>query len=140
MLQRIGLVLLLGLTLAVTFSIAVGRAADHDHDMEIGKKGDFMFYQEMRVGDVTLPPGHYRFQHRVDGSEHYVQFTAMKGMHDGTTVERPPSRLEDVGEIKCRVEPVDSKVKATTIRWTKTGEAGRINRIEVKGETVAHVF
>lgn len=137
---KIQLIPLLGLALAATFSLTVAQAADHEHEMEIGKKGDFMFQQEMKVGDVTLPPGHYRFQHRVDGSEHYVQFTEMKGMHGASGYEQPPSRLEDVGEIKCRVEPLDGKVKATTIRWTKVGEGGRINRIEVKGETVAHVF
>lgn len=140
MFQRVRLVLFLGLTLAVMFGITIVQAADHEHEMEIGKKGDFMFQHEMKVGDVTLPPGHYRFQHRADGSEHYVQFTAMKGMHSGSGVERPPLSLEDIGEIKCRVESLDSKVKATTIRWTKASEGGRINRIEVKGETVAHVF
>jgi len=134
---------MLSSALLAVASMTVGWAADSGDAIEIGKQDDFMFHQEMKVGDATIPPGHYRFQHRTDGSEHYVKFVVMKGMNIGTSPGRHDRRalsLEDVGEVKCRVEPLDGEVKATTIRWTKVGDAGRINRIEVKGETVAHIF
>lgn len=132
---------MLGLLLVMPMGVSAQHASEHDHEMQVGKKGDFMFDQTMQVGDVTLPAGHYSFQHRVDGSEHYVLFTALKGKRDSFSgAERPASGAKDLGEVKCRIEQLDGKAKVTKIHWSKQGDSGLISRVEVKGETVAHIF
>ena len=116
------------------------QAADKGHAMKVGKKGDITFTTETKIGDLTLKPGRYFFQHRVQGDEHFVHFTEV-GKPDlehysgsgGEPMAHP-------GEVKCRLEPLSKKVYATTI-WTEDdGGVGRITRIEVGGENVAHVF
>ena len=101
-------------------------AAEHNHGMKVGKKGDVTFTQETRVGDLTLKPGRYIFRHRVQGEDHFVSFTTPGG--------------EEVGEVKCRLEPLSKKVEATTLYQDPEGGVYRITKIEVGGENVAHLF
>ena len=52
-------------TLWINTSAAI--AAEHEHAMKVGKTGEVTFDKETKVGDVTLKPGRYKFQHRVEG-------------------------------------------------------------------------
>lgn len=96
--------------------------------LKVGKTGEFTVSQATTIGDVTLPPGAYRFAHRTSGDDHFVKITGMKG------------KMRDFGEIKCQVEPLTGKVSRTAIWTTDDGGTRRITRIEVAGENVAHVF
>lgn len=108
--------------------------------IKVGKKGDIMFDQETKIGDLTLKPGHYQIQHRVDGSDHVVHFTEFKGMHNGFQNWSGPSGLAHPGEVKCNLETLQAKASQTRVTLDTANGERRITRIEIVGENVAHVF
>ena len=129
------------LTAVLLLNVAFAFAAN-DQVVKVGKKGDVTFSEPTQVGDVTLPPGHYVFQHRVSGDDHFVKFVGAKEMqHAGTsmtsTMQMGPTTSK---EIKCTAEPLNQKVKQTAVTINTEGGVRRITRIEVAGENVAHVF
>ena len=96
--------------------------------IKVGKTGDMRFDEETRVGDLVLPPGEYRFVHRVAGEDHFVQFVRA-------------GKSTQLGGVKCQLEPLAKKASRTAVFATEEGGgARRITRIEVAGENVAHVF
>lgn len=101
--------------------------------MKVGKRGEMNLDTETRVGEMTLPPGRYTLQHRVDGSDHFVRFLRV-GTPSGGAPQGPAE------EIQCRLEPMEAKASGTKIY--KTTEAGvtRVTKIIVGGENVAHLF
>ena len=116
------------------------RAAGQEHEMKVGKKGHMMFTTERKIGDVTLAPGHYQFQHRAEGPDHFVQFTLLKGMMNHPNNPGAATSSARAGQIKCRVDSVDRKVRQTAVYSQNENGAQRITRILVAGENVAHVF
>ena len=123
---------------ASLFLINVATAADQQV-IKIGKKGEAVFSEPTQIGDVTLKPGHYRFQHRVEGNDHLVSFTELR-MSQGNHVTGSQLGTKESGEIKCRVEPIDKKASQTAVFLNTEGGVRRITRIEIAGENVAHVF
>jgi hypothetical protein len=119
--------------------ISVAAAADQQV-IKVGKKGEVMFDQETKVGDITLKPGHYQMQHRVEGSEHLVHFTEFKGMHHQFQSWSGPSGLAHPGEVKCSLELLQAKASQTRVTLDTANSERRITRIEIAGENVAHVF
>jgi hypothetical protein len=73
-----------------------------------------------------LKPGRYVFQHRVQGEDHFVTFTTSQG--------------KNLGEVKCKLEPLSKKVEETTLEFVTEGGVNRLVKAEVAGENVAHVF
>lgn len=130
-------VALMALTLVVFTGSAL--AASAENIIKVGKKGDVVFSDTTQIGEVTLKPGHYQFQHSVVGDEHFVKFTELT-MFRGEHATRKATETKDVGEIKCTVEPLKSKVTQTAIYTDTAGGVNKITRIEVSGENVAHVF
>jgi hypothetical protein len=124
--------------------VAAGSAsaAEHEHTLKVGKKGEITFDKETKVGDLTLKPGRYFFQHRVEGEDHFVHFTEVTkepsyyggGAGGGGVPKAHP------GEVKCKLEPLSKKVQATTLELDTEGGVNRVTRVEVAGENVAHVF
>ena len=122
-------------------NIALAFAAN-EQVIKVGKKGDVTFNDPTQVGDITLPPGHYVFRHRVSGDDHFVKFVGAKEMHHygtsmTTTMQMGPTTSK---EIKCTVEPLNQKVKQTAIYSDNSAGTRKVTRIEVAGENVAHVF
>ncbi|MBI3697716.1 MAG: hypothetical protein HY238_23150 [Acidobacteria bacterium] len=105
----------------------VAVAAEHEHAMKVGKKGGVHFAAETKVGDLTLKPGRYTMQHRVDGPDHFIHLTELRGG-------------KPAGEVKCRLEPLKAKVSRTTMYAQKEDGTYRLTRVEVAGENVAHLF
>jgi hypothetical protein len=115
-------------------SIADGK----NRTMTVGKNGDVTFSAETIIGNVTLKPGRYFFEHKVTGDEHFVRFTEVTKPRGrsfgGRTLSHP-------GDIKCRLEKLDRKARQTIIIYAATdGSTPRITRIVINGEDVAHVF
>jgi hypothetical protein len=132
--------LLLSLSIAAAaflYTSAMAIAAEHEHAMKVGKTGEVAFSQETRVGDLTLKPGRYQLQHRVEGSDHFIHFTELV---KNTPLYPTSAPKAHPGEMKCRLEPMDKKVSQTTIYTTAEGKAERITRVEIAGENVAHLF
>jgi hypothetical protein len=122
-------------------TVAVASAAD-EQVIKVGKKGEVVFRQATQVGDTTLPPGHYVFQHRVSGDQHFVKFVGAKEMEHSGSSMTTPMRMGSTTtqEIKCRVDPMSAKAKLTAVTVSTEGGVRRITRIEIAGENVAHVF
>lgn len=113
-------------------------AAAHEHALKVGKTGEVNFNKETKVGDVTLKPGRYKFQHRAVGSDHFVHFTKWgKPNPYGYLMTSPKAHP---GEAQCRLEALSKKVSRATVYMTSEGEAMRVTKVEVGGENVAHLF
>ena len=114
-------------------------AQEHEHALKVGKTGEVTFDKETKVGDLTLKPGRYKFQHRVEAGEHFVHFTEwtkpVPGPYSASTYAKAHP-----GEVKCRVEELSKKVRDTTLYLTTEGNAMRITKVEVGGENVAHIL
>ena len=108
-------------------------------EIKAGKKGDIVLSQITQIGDITLKPGHYLFQHRIADGQHFVKFTELqmaRGRHpDGATIG-----AKEAGEVKCTVQPLKKKVTQTAVYVDTVGGIRKVTRIEVAGENVAHVF
>ena len=145
------------------YAVAAGAAAQHQHTppadsrpaaqasapekaeqaLKVGKKGDVEFRVQTVVGELKLNPGRYQLQHRVDGNAHFVHFTEIsKGLPPGhaRVGYGRDAPIAHPGEVQCRLEPLDKKASKTTIYMVQEGEAGRLTRVLVAGENVAHVF
>lgn len=124
------------------FLLNVGATAADQQVIKVGKKGEVVFDHPTQVGDVTLPPGHYIFQHRVSGSDHFVKFVGAKEMQHAGSVMTTPMQVGPTTskEIKCTVEPLNHKVKETAVYSDNSSGTRKVTRIEVAGENVAHVF
>ena len=130
------------------------NAAQHEHKatkVTVGQKGEVTLTAETRIADITLKPGRYYLDHRVEGTTqprrvaaHYVHFTevtpkehqkresARKALGE-YTVAHP-------GEIQCELEALEKRAARTTVFTVEENGVRRITRIEIAGENVAHVF
>lgn len=107
-----------------------GMQGHEQAKVEVGEKGEVSFAVETKVGDLTLRPGLYRFQHRVENGGHYVRFTELgkRGIK------------EVAGEVKCAIEPAAEEFSRTAVFSSSEGGMNHVVRIEVRGENVVHVF
>ena len=137
--QKRWLLLSLAVMLTLLVNVTVAAAADQQV-IKVGKKGEMMFDEETRIGDLTLKPGHYQIQHRVDGADHVVHFTELKGKHRNPYYESGATGEAHPGEVKCRLEPMNAKASETKVNISTEEGVRRITRIEIAGENVAHVF
>lgn len=122
------------------YSGALAIAAEHEHAMKVGKTGEVTFDKETKVGDMTLKPGRYKFNHRVEGSDHFVHFTEWAKPIPNAGITAPNAPKGHPGEVQCRLEELSKKVSQTTIYTTAEGNAERVTKVEVAGENVAHLF
>jgi hypothetical protein len=137
--QKRWLLLSLAVMLTLLVNVVVATAADQQV-IKVGKKGEMMFDEETRIGDLTLKPGHYQLQHRVEGADHVVHFIELKGIHRNPYYQSGATGEAHPGEVKCRLEPMNAKASRTAVTVSKEGGVRRITRIEIEGENVAHVF
>ena len=124
-------------------------AAQHDHGsrpgnsqdrtLKVGKNGEMTLDTETKVGDLTLKPGRYRFQHRVEGADHFVHFTEWTKQSPYRPNETGTPKAHP-GEVRCRLEPLTKKVSQTKLSLQKEDGGYRLVRVEVAGEKAAHLF
>lgn len=130
------------LTLAVmTASIVVGSAlasaADKGGPGKVESKAEIWLSAKTRFSGFALPAGQYQLQHRVDGSEHsmsFIQLRAGTSMQSASTHKLMPVRL------RCSLEPLPAKASQTAFYSVAEGDANRAVRLEIKGESMAHIF
>ncbi len=122
--------------------------AQHEHGTEagkgeqalkVGKTGEVDFATETKVGNLTLKPGKYQFQHRVEGSDHFVHFTQVTKVNPSSGIGGGVPKAHP-GEVKCTVEPLNKKLSQTTIYSKKENGFYRVTRMEVRGENAAHLL
>ncbi len=129
-------------------------AAQNQHKttpMAVGPKGDVVFTTETRVADITLKPGRYYLEHRVEGTlqprrvaGHYLHFTQVTAeehqKRQGARNAIGEYTVAHPGEIQCELEALTKKAKKTTVFTATENGVHRITRIEIAGEDVAHIF
>jgi hypothetical protein len=141
--RKNSLFLKLAVTTAVLLLTVAFASAANEQVIKVGNKGEVIFSQPTQLGDVTLPPGNYIFQHRASGDDHFVKFVGAKEMeHSNTAMTGKHMQVGPTtsGEVKCAVEPLNHKVTQTAIYIDTDSGVRKITRIEIAGENVAHVF
>ncbi len=134
---------------AALFATAVAWAQDHSHmqmpeqakqqTLKTGKKGEIHLNHETKVGDLTLKPGDYVVQHRVEGSDHFVHFIEMGKTYPAYPVSSEYAKSRP-GEVKCQLQPLDSKAAETAVYVVKQDDGTwRATKVVVRGENVAHL-
>ena len=127
---------LLVATAALWMYTSAAIAQEHEHAMKVGKTGEVTFDTQTKIGDLTLPPGRYKFQHTVESTGHFVYFIQWNKQLPasyGVSKTKP-------GEVPCRLEPLEKKASQTLIYSVQEDGVKRVTRVEIAGENVAHVF
>jgi len=114
-------------------------AGKGEQALKVGKTGEVDFATETKVGSLTLKPGKYQFQHRVEGSDHFVHFTQVTKVNPSSGIGSGVPKAHP-GEVKCKVEPLSKKISRTTIYSKKENGFYRVTRLEVRGENAAHLL
>ena len=138
------LLAVLGCLLLWTVS-AAAAPGQKDQTLKTGKKGEITLSQPTKVGDTTLQPDTYVVQHRVSGNDHFVRFMQLKKLVELNVAPESMgwytyTQENNVGEIKCRVEPARAPTEATAVTIKTEGGTPRITQVAIKGENVLHVF
>lgn len=137
----------------VALAAPITVAAQRHHDtttLSVGKKGEVTLTTETRIAGITLKPGRYYLDHRVAGTVtprrvegHYIHFTertpALDQRREGARTFGD-ANVAHPGEVECTVEALAKPAPKTTVFTTMEGAVARITRIEIAGESVAHVF
>ena len=138
------LLAILGGALLWTVSMAAAPG-QKEEVMKAGKEGEITLTQPTQVGDITLQPDTYVVQHRAAGNEHFIRFMQIKKLHDLNVAPETAgwytyTEENNVGEIKCRVEPAGATAQATTVDVVNENGVPRITRVQIKGEDDWHIF
>lgn len=127
--------------------LAIGADAassPQEHSLKVGKRGELVLKQKMKVGNTTLPAGTYFVQHRAADGGHSIRFTRISRVEDRQTPRRSANsghlELSEAAQVLCYTEPAPQPVKATTVYTIVDAGAPRITKVAIKGETVVHVF
>ena len=137
----------------MAFTGPVAVAAQHRHEttlLSVGQKGEVTLTTETKVADITLKPGRYYLDHRVAGTVaprrvegHYIHFTeltpALNQRREGARTFGD-ANVAHPGEIECTLEALPKKASKTQVFTTMEDGIARITRIEIAGESVAHLF
>lgn len=128
------------LALALGFGTTTASAQEKKADVTIGKKGDVHFNVPVKVGGTLLQPGMYQLQHAVEGGEHFITFKEVH-MPAGYRHSNTPVDKEASAQIKCKVEPLEGKVKKTVVSL-RTNAAGEreVAEVQIAGEMFKHVL
>lgn len=143
----VGALLLGGSALTLTAMQAEHKTTQ----LAVGQKGDITFTTKTMIAGITLKPGRYYIEHRVEGTVqprrvvgHYVHFTEVTPeQHQKRQAARDAIGEYTVahpGEIECKLEALTKKAPKTTVFTTTENGIRRITRIEIAGEDVAHIF
>lgn len=115
------------------------QIAKGEQALKVGRTGEIDFTNQTKVGNLTLQPGKYQFQHRVEGSDHFVHFTQVTKVNPSSGIGGGVPKAHP-GEVKCTVEPLSKKISRTTIYSKKENGFSRVTRMEVRGENAAHLL
>lgn len=125
-------------------AMAAAAPPQKEHALQVGKKGEITLTKQTKVGNVVLQPDTYVVQHRVSHGDHFVRFAELKQVQSNPgSCESPPdtyTEQDNVGEVKCRVEPAAGPIRETTVYTVTDGGVPRITKVAIKGEDVIHVF
>lgn len=125
---------------------AISADAQKQTVIQSNDNGEITLTQPTKVGDLTLPPDTYILQHhRVSDGQHFIRFMQVKKSQKllltrAYTGWYTDTELIKAGEIKCRVEPLGAKVKATTVTLATESGKPQITQVMIKGKAAVYVF
>ena len=130
------------LTLAVVAVAALvgstfASEADKLFPGKVEGKAEIRLSSRTRFSGFALPPGRYVVEHRVDGTEHTMDFIQVRA---GNTLRSANTHKVVPVRVRCRLEPLPGKAARTTFYAVAEGDANRAIKLEIKGERVAHIF
>jgi hypothetical protein len=130
------------LTLAVmAASLVVGSAlasaADKGGPGKVESKAEIWLSAKTRFSGFALPAGQYQLQHRVDGTEHSMSFIQLRA---GNSTQSASTHKVIPVRVRCSLEPLPAKASQTAFYSVAEGDANRAVRLEIKGESMAHIF
>ncbi len=121
-------------------SLAAGPVlAQQNPALITGKQGYVTLKKDTKFGDTVLKSGTYLVQHEMNGGKHVLTFWQM----GDPSLAQEYSDLAFVGEpvsVPCELETLSGRVKHTVVATIPDGTLSRIEKVEIKGETVAHAF
>lgn len=129
-------------------------AGQHEHKaakLAVGQKGEITLTTQTMIADITLKPGRYYIEHRVEETlqprrvaAHFIHFTEMTPKeHQKRQAARDALgeyAVAHPGEIQCELEALPKNASKTTVFTTTENGIRRITRIEIAGENMAHIF
>lgn len=130
------------LTLAlIAVATLVGSAFASEADKlfpgKVEGKAEIRLSSRTRFSGFSLPPGRYVVEHRMDGSEHSMDFIQVR---PGITLRSAPTYRVMPVRVRCSLEPLAGKASKTAFYSVAEGDVGRAMKLEIKGEKVAHIF
>jgi hypothetical protein len=125
---------------ALFTALAVGPAyAQQTSPLIMGKQGYVTLKADTKFGDTVLKRGTYLVQHETSNGRHVLTFWQM----GDPSLAQEYSDQAFVGEpvsVPCSLETLGGRVKHTEVETVPDGALSRVEKVEIKGETVAHAF
>lgn len=125
------------IAVSVLLASVPASAADKFAPGKVSSKAEIWLPVKTRFSGFALPPGQYLFQHRVDGSNHIMAFVQLR---TGASLSSPGTHKLMPVMVRCRIEPLQARTSQTAFYSLAEGDANRAIKLEIRGETVAHVF
>ena len=122
---------------SIVLASALASAADKLGPGKVESKAEIWLSAKTRFSGFALPAGQYELQHRVDGSEHSMSFIQLRA---GTSVQSASTHKVMPVRVSCSLEPLPAKASQTAFYSFAEGDANRAVRLEIKGESMAHIF
>jgi len=107
--------------------------------LKAGREGHIRLDSTVVAGDLTLRPGNHSVQHRAEGGDNFVRFTRVDWRRSPSDKSRRRVALIEA-QVTCEVEKLQKPVESTAFYTRKEGNTTRLTRVEIKSETIAHLF
>ena len=120
------------------FTAAYSLGQENGPLLKVGKKAQIILHTDAQVGRLTLNPGRYLVEHRMHDSGHFMHFSRLKGSRFSNLGATRSARY--LGPVKCDLQPLGAKVRQTAVHTHLENGVYRVTRVEIKGETAAHLF
>ena len=124
--------------LLVSMTTVAMASENHEHSLNVGKKGEITLTRPTEAGDKILQPGTYVIQHRTSGDSHFVRFIELKQVENSKGEQIFTYTEQSNAEVRCSLEPPGATAKETTVTIRTEGGGDRITKVTIKGENVVH--
>lgn len=125
---------------ALFAALSVGPAyAQEASPLITGKQGYVTLKSDTKFGGTVLKRGSYLIQHQISNGRHVLTFWQM----GDPSLAQEYSDQAFVGEpvsVPCSLETLNGRVKHTGVETVSDGTLSRLQKVEIKGETVGHAF
>ena len=125
------------LSISILLASAMAVAADDMAPGKVASKAEIWLPVKTRFSGFALPAGQYLLEHRADGSDHLMAFVQLRA---GDSLSSPLGHKRMPVMVRCQLEPLAAKASQTAFYSVAEDNANRAVKLEVKGESVAHVF